>query len=672
MNNIEHVDNAFSKNNLQQLLAQVCTVNKNEVSKQVDINVINLLTFPVTSKSLFKDKVWDYTADVKVAKTIDRTRLIINFSVYENIPESIMVEIKVATLFIRLLPKLSRNSRKNKGQPLSMQSITPMVKSWLDFMDYFFNKAGEEYGSAFCREKYSSLIDITYQDYKQFSIGYQKAESTVSHIEQVFEWFSHDRILNALYSQRPFLPKIEHLSITQIEKKEDDREKIIPDEIFDKVVTISSCLISDFLHKMGLPIKDKIAENKLELFRHDLPPSVMDIKDSDIEYYIGMRLYKKSLDIELVRSKLNTKLIGDVRAADFRRPEGRTEDIFNYTKLIHEAAMYIIAQFTGMRPSEFIEIRVDKPLTSSFDIPCICSTVHKHRSTSRRLFDDLWVAIPAVEDAMAALAILTRIRNNPFVYSKSETLKFNQEPRTLAKGICEVIKNYFYKILADDELKSVDFFPYMMRHTLAYQMYKVELGLPFISHQLKHFGNLVQSVGAASNKGFSSDTMCYGDIGDMLSGIKVEKNNLRHQAEVHLVKEMYDPNGTYAGVNAEAHKKRLRKLFEGYQAAGYSNDEVFEAMAQQGMAVINVGTGMCYGGRVEDFDQSLPCIGSLRCNPNRCHQAVITKAHIPKWREVYEQNMKVVSLGESETNYRQAVEAANEAKGVLEYLGVFK
>ncbi|QXW29018.1 site-specific integrase [Aeromonas sanarellii] len=603
---------------------------------------------------------------------MDRSRLIISFSVYESIPESIIVEMKVAIIFIRLLPKLSRNSRKSKGKPLSMQSITPMVKSWLDFMDYFYNKAGEEYGSAFCRDKYSSLIDITYQDYKIFSVGYQKAESTVYHIEQVFEWFSHDRIVNALYSHPPFLPKIEHLSITQIEKKEDDREKVIPDEIFDRVVTISSCLISDFLHKMGLPIKDKIAESKLELFRNDLPPSVIDISNSDIEYYIGVRLYKKNPDIALVRSKLNTELVGDVRAANLQRPEQGTEDIFNYTKLVHDAAIYIIAQFTGMRPSEFVEIRVDKPLTSSFDIPCICSTVHKHRSTSRRLFDDLWVAIPAVEDAMAALAVLTRIRNNPFVYSKSETLKFSQEPKTLKKGVCTVIKSYFSEILTDDELKSIDFFPYMMRHTLAYQMYKVELGLPFISHQLKHFGNLVQSVGAASNKGFSSDTMCYGDIGDMLSGIKAEKNNLRHQAEVHLVKEMYDPNGTYAGVNADAHKKRLRKLFEGYQAAGYSNDEVFEAMAQQGMAVINVGTGMCYGGRVEEFDQSLPCIGSLRCNPNRCHQAVITKAHMPKWREVYEQNMKVVSLGESETNYRQAVEAANEAKGVLEYLGVFK
>lgn len=670
--NIEHVDNVFFKNNLQQLLAQIYTGNKNKASKNEDINILNLLAFPVTSKSLFRDDVWDYTEDVEIAKTIGRNRLIIDFSAYENIPKSIVAELKIAIVYISIIPKWSQNRRGKSGRTLSMQSITPMVKSWLDFMDYFYNKAGAEYGSVFCREKYSSLIDITYQDYKMFSVGYQKAESTVSHIEQVFEWFSHDRIENTLYSQCPFLPKIEHLSITQIEKKEDDREKIIPDEIFDRVVTISSCLISDSLHKMGLPIKDKIAESKLELFRNDLPPSVMDISDSDIEYYIGVRLYKKNQDIALVRSKLNMKLVGDVRAADLQHPEQGTEDIFNYTKLVHDAAIYIIAQFTGMRPSEFVEIRVDKPLTSSFDIPCICSTVHKHRSTSRRLFDDLWVAIPAVEDAMAALVVLTRIRNNPFVYSKSETLKFSQEPKTLKSGVCSVIKNYFSEILTDDELKSIDFFPYMMRHTLAYQMYKVELGLPFISHQLKHFGNLVQSVGATSNKGFSSDTMCYGDIGDMLSGIKAEKNNLRHQAEVHLVKEMYDPNGTYAGVNADAHKKRLRKLFEGYQAAGYSNDEVFEAMAQQGMAVINVGTGMCYGGRVEEFDQSLPCIGSLRCNPNRCHQAVITKAHIPKWREVYEQNMKVVSLGESETNYRQAVEAANEAKGVLEYLGVFK
>lgn len=68
--NIEHVDNVFFKSNLQQLLAQIYTGNKNEVSKNDDINILNLLAFPVTSKSIFRDDVWDYTADVEIAKTM--------------------------------------------------------------------------------------------------------------------------------------------------------------------------------------------------------------------------------------------------------------------------------------------------------------------------------------------------------------------------------------------------------------------------------------------------------------------------------------------------------------------------------------------------------------------------------------------------------------------------
>jgi hypothetical protein len=367
--NIEYLDKIFFKSDLQQLLAQIYTDNKNEASKNDDVNILNLLAFPVTSKSIFRDDVWDYTADVEIAKTMAVSRLIIDFSAYNNIPKSIVAELKIAISYIRIIPKRSQNRRGKSGRILSMQSIIPMVRSWLDFMDYFYNKAGEEYGIAFCREKYSSLIDITYQDYKMFSVGYQKAESTVSHIEQVFEWFSHDRIVNSLYSHPPFLPKIEHLSITQIEKKEDGREKVIPDEIFDKVVTISSCVISDFLHKMRLPIKDKIAESKLKLFRNDLPASVMDISCSDIEYYIGVRLYRKNSDINLVKKNIDMTLTGDVKAADLYSPKEHTEGILNYTRLVHNAAMYIVAQFTGMRPSEFVEIRVDKPLTSSFDIP---------------------------------------------------------------------------------------------------------------------------------------------------------------------------------------------------------------------------------------------------------------------------------------------------------------
>lgn len=669
--NIEQVDSVFSHINFQQLKTLLNHTQKDEDNIDVDVNILGLLFFPVTSKSIFKDDVWDYKADCIVPKTIHSYRLKIDFSIYKNIPASIKNELKIALIYHRIIPRPTRKRNINR-RPLAIHSFVPMVSAWLKFMDYFFQRISNEYGIEFSREKYRSLMDITIHDYKIFSAGYVKDERTAKIITMVFEWFSCDQIVKILYSRQPFIPNISHLSITVTKPIKRSKDKIIRDDIFEKAVAISSHLVCDFLRKIGSPIKDRMAESRLDNFYFELPNIVVDVNPSIIEHYIAVRLYRSNFNLEFTKTQIDMKLVGDVSSKDLIKPTDGVESLYKYTKLVHEAAVYIIAQFTGMRPSELLDIRADKPLSLSFGIPCITSIVYKKRSVSQRLFDDLWVAIPAVEDALSALAVLTRIRNNPFIFSKSETIRYGEEPKILVNSISLVLKNYFSQILTSDEYGAADFFPYMMRHTLAYQMYKVNLGLPFISHQLKHFGNLVQSVGSGSNKGFSIDTMNYGDIGDMLSGIKGDNNNLRHQAEISVVKEMYDPNGSFAGVNAESHKRRLKKLFEGYQSAGYSNDEVFEAMAKQGIAVLNVGTGMCYGGRAEEFDESLPCIGSLRCNPNRCPQAVVTKAHAPKWREVYEQNQKVINLGESEPNYLQAVEAVSEAKSVLEYLGVFK
>ena len=75
------------------------------------------------------------------------------------------------------------------------------------------------------------------------------------------------------------------------------------------------------------------------------------------------------------------------------------------------------------------------------------------------------------------------------------------------------------------------------------------------------------------------------------------------------------------------------------------------------------------GGQREVFDESLPCIGSLRCNPNRCKNAVVTKAHAPKWREIYVQNNLALSSPNSAGAEEELRAAMEEAKGVLEHLG---
>ena len=196
------------------------------------------------------------------------------------------------------------------------------------------------------------------------------------------------------------------------------------------------------------------------------------------------------------------------------------------------------------------------------------------------------------------------------------------------------------------------------------------MGLPFISHQLKHFGEIV-GVGH-SERGFSKTTLGYGEIAEMLTksgGRGVSGKSLRHVAEVESIKQRFDPDGSYAGVNAAAHKERLQKVFKGYMASGHTKDDIFEAMADQHIAVISVGQGFCYGGGPMEFDESIPCIGGLRCNPNRCENAVVSKANAPAWRDVYYQNKKLLGNPEYAHLHAQSKAAMEEAYGVLELLG---
>jgi hypothetical protein len=87
------------------------------------------------------------------------------------------------------------------------------------------------------------------------------------------------------------------------------------------------------------------------------------------------------------------------------------------------------------------------------------------------------------------------------------------------------------------------------------------------------------------------------------------------------------------------------------------------------MAIVNMGTGFCFGG-VENFDESLPCVGTLRCNPIRCHNAVVTKSHAPKWREVYVSNRSLLNKKGYEDRQDQILEAMREAESVLKHLCV--
>ena len=272
---------------------------------------------------------------------------------------------------------------------------------------------------------------------------------------------------------------------------------------------------------------------------------------------------------------------------------------------------------------------------------------------------------------MRVAQLLAKYKNNDFIFSNVDTVLFGTQGQPLSSvGTKATLDKFFERVLTAEQFSDLEFNAYMMRHTLAYQLYRADVGLPFISHQLKHFGEIV-GVGH-SERGFSKTTLGYGEIAEMLTksgGRGVSGKSFRHDAEVESIKQRFDPDGSYAGVNAAAHKERLQRVFKGYMASGHTKDDIFEAMAEQHIAVISVGQGFCYGGGPMEFDESIPCIGGLRCNPNRCQNAVVSKANAPAWRDVYYQNKKLLGNPEYSHLHAQSKAAMEEAYGVLELLG---
>lgn len=644
--------------------------------------IAEILSLKVSGVSRFTDPVWAFPeAQERAAKTHFVSRFEIDFRAYSAIPELVVFQSKLVLLMAMLVPRseLSKGQRKNSA--LKVQSVLPLFKAFLTYLNHVFSNMNSVFGKDVVIENFQSLEALKRNHYLQYSEGFETTSKMALQIERTASFFQSQRVHKLLFSEHVSFPRLAQTSAVVVESKTDDREKVLPDHGFEEASAVSGYLVADFLTKLKVDLADQKSLDLMRSFPFDMGTvQLLDIDWVVFDNYAMSRLAGKKYPFEdalhFVGSAANlltdrhTKSGYKNALLEYIGSTGSIDEIRRYLDAVYRAAVYLIAQYSGMRPSELVDILLNTPLETSFGVPCLVSQVRKHQSSERALFDDKWVCIPAMVDALEAAKIISRTRANPYLISKAETVPYGVDPSPMSRsGIKYILKEYFQQIRPSG-YKDFSLYPYVLRHTLAYQLFRADLGLPFISHQLKHFGNLVGAFSSASNKGFSVETLGYGEIGEKLSGSSSRGRGLRHQAEIDAVRSSFDPGATYAGVNGEAHSQRMIRIFEGYQASGYSKEEIFEAMAEQGMAIVNVGIGMCYGGKVEDFDDSLPCIGGLRCNPVRCSNAVVTPSHIPKWRDVYIDNMKLAETEEESDIVREQARAiANEARMVLKSLG---
>jgi hypothetical protein len=637
---------------------------------------IAFLHYPVSNVSLFKDNEWNFSDERQARKDFHTQasgyKLI--FEKYPCIPPFIIFEGKAAFLLAKTLPARELSGTKTTAKGLKTITLILYFEGWLKMLNEGFVVLNKEFSETTVLDNFQSLASIDVRDHKKMF----NPSDIENHVAYNFTRFQ--AILNSPRIRESVLPegftlvnlkKIGFEKNTKSEQNQSNKNICMPDEVFESCVSSTALVVIDFLQKMGKQIEDT---KTVKIFAEDkniTKELSLNLNEDLLLQYAAYRLGRAGYGHEYIRSSTGvvdlptqrTVLTELKKLNDSRINIGA---LSKYIQLVKSSAIYLISQFTGMRRSEQMNLMVDCSTDVEFGIPVLKSRVKKHRSYEQSLFDDKWVCIPIMQDALCALRILSVITNNPFLLSGDSVVSPNQVPKSLSCA------TKFYKVALHNFSPETDipFHGYTLRNTLAYQLFKADLGLPFISHQLKHFSNIVTNgFGSGSNKGFAEVTLGYGDIGDRLSGNSEFRESMRKRAEIHAIKASYDPDANYGGVNGAVHKEKMSTLFEGYLASGYTKDEVFNAMAEQGMAIVNVGSGMCYGGKVEDFDESLPCIGGLRCNPVRCSNAVVTELHIPKWKEIYMDNMIVVKMGENATGYEQALEATKEAKMLLAHLG---
>jgi len=638
-----------------------------------------LMALPVSKRSVVGDQIWDFNDDYPNApRNVKGAKLRLNFESYPVLNQSAILEVKLAMYCWLKMPSALRVLASPKN--IKANTAIPCIKAGLSFLSTMSDRARQ-----LMTDEY---FEVGNHGLAYFDAGmYREAASVHPHafgpnIKKFFNLVRSPFLLEHIFDAPLPYVELESLSWAKVIKNVDESERtyrILPNDVFEKASREASFAVVDFLSTLGEPIDDLTALARQTANGYSMAkPQGLSRYNFDI--YLALRLRRKGYDFEsmsaalgYVRPEFHSDRLTDsfksVSRLSYLTETQFDDDFRRYINFISYSACYLVAQYTGMRPSELAEILVESCISQDGDYWLLVSNVSKHRQGLSKLFDDKWIAIPIVRDAIRAACFIAQIKQNPYLFSNVDTVApMGQAAAMTSNGIAYQFSAFFEEILTDEEFESFEFSPYTLRHTLAYQMARAELGLPFISHQLKHFGDLIG--GAGQNKSFSAVTLGYGAIAAILSKGGRSKGKAPSQlAEEDYIRSFCDPDGNYAGPNAESHKSRMRKVFNGYMASGYTKEQIIAQMAKKRLAIINVGQGFCYGNQREQHDESLPCIGSLRCNPNRCKNAVVTKAHAPKWREIYVQNSLALNSPSSAQIEEELRAAMEEAKGVLEHLG---
>ena len=665
----------------KEIFSNLYILNKtgaDKVTGDIEPYIANLSLLPVSKKSIFSDMLWDYDKDMpNRAASITQIDMQLNFDHYKYIPLGVITEVKCLFIFIKASPK-EFGRMKSEIKP---QTLINTFKAGLRFLDFVFFEVEKRIGKDYVQVRYMKLSDITLLDFEEAAKKTKLKLVSTKEQSSTYKFFFDYLHSHKAKQDVGIECDVDYEAIKKAYEKDRKKNKNTKEEKlpylktkeFDFALKKASFNVVSFLKAVGEKVNDPIIEKHYKVLAtsyEKFPYSKQDFQD-----YGAFRLCQQGYFIadinaifpenQVAKFDSNVQATLTMVCTNFRNKYEYSNPMRIAFNEVYYSALWVIGTLMGARPNVYSDLKIDDCL--NLEDNTIVAEEHKGRDNRWNLFNDRWIAIPIMIDAIKVVELIGgKMFQNTYVFANVDTLKPDKVDTPMSALSC-IIQNSFSALtgLSPKDINS-KLNGYTFRHSLAHQMFRADVGLPVISYQLKH---IVSATDALVRKGkISQTTLGYGGIANQLTNIKGKLVDLRHEAELEAVKSNFNPHGKYMGGKADEHLSKIKKFFNGCMEAGYSEEEIYEAMVKQGLAIINVGSGYCFGG-VEDFDETLPCIGSLRCNPNRCHNAIVTQANAPKWREIYLSNLNLVGVEGYEDRQDQIAEAIEESKRVLEYLG---
>jgi integrase len=492
----------------------------------------------------------------------------------------IVRDLKIAAVIHGFFPKLVKHAVR-KIERLDPQTVKGRIDELAKFISRLIVSARKRKNIYI-----NSLSDISFSLVREEIASYP---GRAEHLKRALKLISEPNVQQNLSKPLQWgLPDIEKSQIAWKESRETQPLPTLSDEQFLSLMDYCKQALGQFKAATDIPAHDH--DCQFVVRRSDWSRDELSALAVDSYYEEDLR---------------------DSGAFHNRYGHSKTE-IWRVIRDGHIAALLVVLLLTAMRISETRYLKRDC-LVFQHGYWFLISKEAKRRPKDAPIAEG-WLAIDLTRDAYDVLMFITAKTGKTNLFSSPFLHYIDGDIGYRGNSLNTKFSRWLRLVDVDGVFEHWKFSTHQCRETLVAQLANEEVGLPFISMQLKHFHSQFNSMPNAVTAG-------YGQYRKQL--ITSVTKRLAIAREEALL-DVYGEDAKFAGGGGAEHKARIDAFFTGQGLFGEQRVQYIKEMAQRGVKLMPTSIGHC--GRSLTAASSAPpppCYGDYQCDPE-CKSHIVT------------------------------------------------